>query len=265
LSQHAASSNRGEREREQKKKKNNSSSVEARAREFFFSLLPGEVRGESPIRRCQPARGRVPAFRGDRGAGCWCGRGSDCCSLAAVDGAAEPDAMLLSCGSLSSWVRRFVACVGGCFGCAQPTPIIAVDQPSKGLRIQGRSVKRRNLSDDFWSSSPHDMENSALQSRHSMSSISTAAQPNDQLAAGSSSNPNEFVNQGLLIWHQTRQQWIGKRRRNSQGQQSQEPKISHNATYESLLGSTKPFPQPIPLAEMVDFLVISWEQEGLYD
>lgn len=30
---------------------------------------------------------------------------------------------------------------------------------------------------------------------------------------------------GLLLWHQTRQQWIGKRRRNSQGQQSQEPKI----------------------------------------
>ncbi|RCV04983.1 hypothetical protein SEVIR_1G044600v4 [Setaria viridis] len=173
--------------------------------------------------------------------------------------------MLLNCGSLSSWVRRFVACVGGCFGCAQPTPIIAVDEPSKGLRIQGRSVKRRHLSDDFWSSSPHEMENSALQSRHSMSSISTAAQPNDQHAAGSSSNPNEFVNQGLLQWHQTRQQWIGKRKRNSQGQQSREPKISHYATYESLLGSTKPFAQSIPLSEMVDFLVVSWEQEGLYD
>jgi len=152
----------------------------------------------------------------------------------------------------------------GFFGCAQPTPIIAVDEPSKGLRIQGRSVKRRNLSDDFWSSSPRDMENSALQSRHSMSSMSTTAQPNDQQAAGSSSNPNEFVNQGLLLWHQTRQQWIGKRRRNSQGQ-SQEPKISRNATYESLLGSTKSFAQPIPLSEMVVFLVMSWEQEGLYD
>jgi hypothetical protein len=85
----------------------------------------------------------------------------------------------------------------GCFGCAQPTPIIAVDEPTKGLRIQGRSVKRRNLSDDFWSSSPHEMENSALQSRHSMSSISTGAQPND--ASGSSSSPNEFVNQGKQV------------------------------------------------------------------
>lgn len=87
----------------------------------------------------------------------------------------------------------------GCFGCAQPTPIIAVDEPTKGLRIQGRSVKRRNLSDDFWSSSPHELENSALQSRHSMSSISTAAQSNDQHASGSSSSPNEFVNQGKLV------------------------------------------------------------------
>ncbi|OEL25609.1 hypothetical protein BAE44_0013371 [Dichanthelium oligosanthes] len=133
----------------------------------------------------------------------------------------------------------------GCFGCAQPTPIIAVDEPSKGLRIQGRSVKRRNLSDDFWSSSPHEMENSALQSRHSMSSISTTAQPNEQHAAGSSSNPNEFVNQGKRVFM---------------------PALApYNATYESLLGSTKPFPQPIPLGEMVDFLVVSWEQEGLYD
>jgi hypothetical protein len=88
----------------------------------------------------------------------------------------------------------------GCFGCAQPTPIIAVDEPSKGLRIQGRSVKRRHLSDDFWSSSPLELDNSALQSRHSMSSISTAAQPNDQHAAGSSSNPNEFVNQGIRVF-----------------------------------------------------------------
>uniref|UniRef100_K3YW60 Gag1-like clamp domain-containing protein n=1 Tax=Setaria italica TaxID=4555 RepID=K3YW60_SETIT len=151
--------------------------------------------------------------------------------------------MLLNCGSLSSWVRRFVACVGGCFGCAQPTPIIAVDEPSKGLRIQGRSVKRRHLSDDFWSSSPHEMENSALQSRHSMSSISTAAQPNDQHAAGSSSNPNEFVNQGLLQWHQTRQQWIGKRKRNSQGQQSREPKIR--------------------LVVQVSFFFLLWNTKGL--
>ncbi|KAL6628967.1 hypothetical protein ACP70R_028732 [Stipagrostis hirtigluma subsp. patula] len=222
--------------------------------------------------------------------------------------------MLLSCGSLSSWVRRLVACVGrrGCFGCAQPTPITAVDEPSKGLRIQGRSIKKRSLSEDFWSTSPHEMENSALHSRHSMSSISTAAQTNDQHAAGSSSNPNEFVNQGLLLWNQTRQQWVGNRIRSSQGQQRREPKISISnmkfllndllgddefvvsaheyrdyqfyvmciisvvGTLEEgriLLGmlhtkacleARNHLHNPSHL-EMVDFLVNSWEQEGLYD
>jgi hypothetical protein len=98
-----------------------------------------------------------------------------------------------------------------------------------------------------------------------MSSMSAAAQPNDQQAAGSSSIPNEFVNQGLLLWNQTRQQWVGNRGHSSQGQQHREGKISLNATYESLLASSKPFAQPIPLPEMVDFLVNSWEQEGLYD
>ncbi|KAG5390849.1 hypothetical protein IGI04_032390 [Brassica rapa subsp. trilocularis] len=37
------------------------------------------------------------------------------------------------------------------------------------------------------------------------------------------------------------------------------------ASYDSLLGSNKLFSQPIPLNEMVDFLVEVWEQEGLYD
>ena len=100
---------------------------------------------------------------------------------------------------IMSWSILALQQSRGCFGCAQPTPIIAVDEPTKGLRIQGRSVKRRNLSNDFWSSSPHEMENSALQSPHSMSSISTVAQPNDQHASGSSSSPNEFVNQGKLV------------------------------------------------------------------
>jgi hypothetical protein len=40
------------------------------------------------------------------------------------------------------------------------------------------------------------MENSGIQSQRSMSSISTVAQSSDQHAAGSSSNPNEFVSQG---------------------------------------------------------------------
>ncbi|KAJ9702581.1 hypothetical protein PVL29_004359 [Vitis rotundifolia] len=109
------------------------------------------------------------------------------------------------------------------------------------------------------------MDNSAVQSQGSISSISTSNQTFDPHSnAGSTSNPPEFVNHGLLLWNQTRQQWIGNQKSQNRTQ-VQEPRISWNATYESLLGTNKPLPQPIPLAEMVDFLVDVWEQEGLYD
>ncbi|KAL5190037.1 Phospholipase D alpha 1 [Glycine soja] len=69
---------------------------------------------------------------------------------------------------------------------------------------------------------------------------------------------------GLLLWNQMRRQWVGNRRHENKKQVG-EPIISWNATYESLMGTNKPFPRPIPLGEMVDFLVDIWEMEGLYD
>ncbi|CAI0444360.1 unnamed protein product [Linum tenue] len=78
-----------------------------------------------------------------------------------------------------------------------------------------------------------------------MSSISTLNQPLDPCSnAGSSSNPPEFKSFTSKL----------------------SPVCgSWNSSYESLLGSNKPFTRPVPLAEMVDFLVDVWEQEGLYD
>ncbi|KAF9600105.1 hypothetical protein IFM89_003652, partial [Coptis chinensis] len=67
-----------------------------------------------------------------------------------------------------------------------------------------------------------------------------------------------------ILWNQTRQQWIGNRPRN-RTHHVREPRLSWNVTYDSLLGTNKPFPQPITLSEMVDFLVDVWEQEGMYD
>ncbi|PRQ47693.1 hypothetical protein RchiOBHm_Chr2g0102501 [Rosa chinensis] len=79
----------------------------------------------------------------------------------------------------------------------KPTPIIAVDEPSKGLKIQGRSVKRPGISDDFWSSSKYDLDNSAVQSQRSISSISTLHQTLlHGSGAGSTSSQPDFVNQG---------------------------------------------------------------------
>ncbi|KAL0924254.1 hypothetical protein M5K25_005070 [Dendrobium thyrsiflorum] len=174
---------------------------------------------------------------------------------------------MISCRSLYTWIGQTISCMGGCLGCyTKPTPITAVDEPSKGLQIQGQSIRKPGLSDDFWSTSTYEMENSGVQSQRSISSISTSTQTLDSHGGtGSTSNPSEFVNHGFLLWNQIRQQWIGNKNSQKVSEQVREPRLSWNATYDSLLGSNKRFPQPIPLPEMVDFLVDVWEQEGLYD
>ncbi|GER35350.1 A-kinase anchor protein 10, partial [Striga asiatica] len=144
----------------------------------------------------------------------------------------------------------------GCLGCCSKPPlVISVDEPSKRLKFQGQRVKKRSLTEDFWSHTSGDMDNRSFPSHRSISSISTSNQTIDsQSNADGPSNPSEF----------TRQQWIGVKG-SQKNKQTREPKLSWNATYENLLGTNKSFPQPIPLAEMVDFLVDVWEQEGLYD
>ncbi|XP_038899929.1 uncharacterized protein LOC120087116 isoform X1 [Benincasa hispida] len=124
------------------------------------------------------------------------------------------------------------------------------------------------------------MDNIANQSQGGDSSIKTNRLQGD---SSESNVPTAFVNHvlvvGLLLWNQTRQHWVQNRKSGNKEHLIREPKLnthclcmpksfwlcSWNATYDSLLGSNKPFPQPIPLGEMVDFLVDAWEQEGLYD
>ncbi|CAI9096658.1 OLC1v1032857C1 [Oldenlandia corymbosa var. corymbosa] len=172
------------------------------------------------------------------------------------------------CRFLPSWISTIIACMGGCLGCcAKPPLIISVDEPNKGLKIQGQRVKKASVTEDFWSSSTCEMDNnSTFPSQRSVSSISTSTQTLDpNSSSGSMCQSSEFVNHGLLLWNQTRQQWIKDKESKTKPKETQDAKLCWNATYESLLGSNKPFPQPIPLPEMVDFLVDIWEQEGLYD
>uniref|UniRef100_A0A6M2EV87 Gag1-like clamp domain-containing protein n=1 Tax=Populus davidiana TaxID=266767 RepID=A0A6M2EV87_9ROSI len=186
------------------------------------------------------------------------------CSFAVFSGAYFRALLLLG---MESFKRKCKAVFSsrGCFGCcAKPPTIIAIDASSKGRRVQKRSVKKSSKSNNFWSTSAGDMENSTMHSQGSLSSISTLNQQLDPSSAGSTSNSSEFVNRGVLLWNQTRQQWLGNKKTQNR-KQVREPTISWNATYESLLGSNKPFARPVPLAEMVDFLVDVWEQEGLYD
>ncbi|XP_009758057.1 uncharacterized protein LOC107817598 isoform X1 [Nicotiana tabacum] len=153
-----------------------------------------------------------------------------------------------------------------CLGCCiKPPHVISVDRPSKGQKVQGKHLRKRSSRDDFWSSSACEMENSAFPSQRSISSISTSNQGLDPHSSSSTTNNNaEFVNHGLILWSKTRQEWIGSRTPQKRTA-AREPKLSFGASYETLLGTNKPFPQSIPLSEMVDFLVDVWEQEGLYD
>ncbi|KAK4566563.1 hypothetical protein RGQ29_002720 [Quercus rubra] len=67
-----------------------------------------------------------------------------------------------------------------------------------------------------------------------------------------------------IAWHEKRREWVGDQSQRSR-RTPREPIMSWTTTYEDLLLSTEPFQQPIPLAEMVDFLVDIWNEEGLYD
>ncbi|KAF2307429.1 hypothetical protein GH714_028498 [Hevea brasiliensis] len=79
-----------------------------------------------------------------------------------------------------------------------------------------------------------------------------------------SSEKDVFVNHAEVAWHERRKQWVGDPSQKLQ-RMFREPIMSLTTTYEDLLCSTEPFQQPIPLAEMVDFLVDIWHEEGLYD
>lgn len=79
----------------------------------------------------------------------------------------------------------------------KPTPIIAVDEPAKGLRIQGQTVRKPHISDGFWSSSTCDLDNGNIQSQRSISSVSTLNQILYHSGGTSTTGTNsEFVNPG---------------------------------------------------------------------
>ncbi|KAG6717570.1 hypothetical protein I3842_04G107600 [Carya illinoinensis] len=124
----------------------------------------------------------------------------------------------------------------GCLGCyPKPKLTTSVDEQSKGrTQRQGQS-----------STNTCEMDNSAV---HSQRSISSNQALDSGGCAGRMRNTSEFINHGLLLWNQTRQQWLGNKGSHRQPQ-VHEPRISWNdATYENLLTSKKPFPQPIRLS-----------------
>ncbi|CAN4100219.1 unnamed protein product [Withania somnifera] len=154
-----------------------------------------------------------------------------------------------------------------CLGSNSKTILTSsVHEPLNEQKHLDHLVHKAKLSADFWTTSTRDMENqSTAQSQGSISSISSSTQTDDAHGAVNTNNHSEFVNHGFVRWNQIRQLWVGHKSPEKQPKQLLEPKLSLNATYDSLLGSNKPLPKHIPLAEMVDFLVDVWGQEGMYD
>ncbi|KAJ9559586.1 hypothetical protein OSB04_004746 [Centaurea solstitialis] len=145
----------------------------------------------------------------------------------------------------------------GCLGCDEKHKLM------KSQDSQPRPVSRPCMAEGVWTSSRFGVENSAV---HSLGAISPTETPNPILDSHGTENTSEdFINHGFLFWNQSRQQWVGDKGKSNQEDQLRESTLSWNETYASLLGSNKPFAMPVPLSEMVDFLVDVWEQEGMYD
>ncbi|KAM5559724.1 hypothetical protein ABKV19_021084 [Rosa sericea] len=98
-------------------------------------------------------------------------------------------------------------------------------------------------------------------------SNSHESQPSDASDSTNKEKPTEkvvFINHAEIAWQERRREWVGDQSQKSR-RAPREPIMSWTATYEDLLLTTEPFQEPIPLAEMVDFLVDIWLEEGLYD
>lgn len=78
------------------------------------------------------------------------------------------------------------------------------------------------------------------------------------------SSTSIFVNHAAIAWDESRRKWIGNASQRSD-RITKDQMISWSTTYEDLLSTHEPFTEPIPLPEMVDFLVDIWHDEGLFD
>ncbi|XP_074585952.1 uncharacterized protein LOC141841669 isoform X2 [Curcuma longa] len=127
------------------------------------------------------------------------------------------------------------------------------DQPSRGWRRHS-------------SSSLIDMENDvnslSLLDAHQPLSLTSVCE--DTKVAVENTKNDSVVNQGTIAWNEMRRKWLGDNSKKCRRIPS-EPSITWFSTYDDLLSTSRPFPQAIPLSEMVDFLVDIWQDEGLYE
>eukprot|EP00250_Pteridium_aquilinum_P006181 c16152_g1_i1 orf=191-682(+) len=118
---------------------------------------------------------------------------------------------------------------------------------------------------DWWATSSGEMENHAA-SRRPLEQNTPRSTPHNQENRMLNNDPSNttFVNHALLLWEEQRRQWVGNKPEGA-NEQALEPVLSAETTYDDLLTTNRPFPRPVPLQEMMQFLVEIWIQEGLYD
>ncbi|KAL0927194.1 hypothetical protein M5K25_001357 [Dendrobium thyrsiflorum] len=160
-----------------------------------------------------------------------------------------------------SWAALFLSssCLGGLVK-SHSLPGRTLKTPQKRRRSRISTHKRRQ-----WSSSPEIMANNASVANSLETHISPCPLPNEaNKLAEENLSSDSFVNHAAISWVAERREWVGDQTRKL-CRSPREPIISWCTTYEDLLSTNNPFPQPIPLSEMVDFLVDIWHEEGLYD
>ena len=155
----------------------------------------------------------------------------------------------------SSSLYGYSCCIGN-LSKSQPLPDY---KPKTSVRKKTRHLsigKRRQCSPGLEA-----MENNVSVSVSLEGNISSL--PNS-IINDSNGKDTSFINHAAIAWAEMRRQWTGDQEKVPK-EASQEPIISWCTTYDDLLSTSERFPQPIPLSEMVDFLVDIWHEEGLYD
>ncbi|URE01153.1 hypothetical protein MUK42_02083 [Musa troglodytarum] len=93
------------------------------------------------------------------------------------------------------------------------------------------------------------MENNVSNSLSLVTNVSSCPTTVNDETKSMEENANNvsFVNQGAIAWSEMRREWVGDRSKRPH-RAPREPTISWCATYEDLLSTNRPFPQPIPLS-----------------
>ncbi|GJN32296.1 hypothetical protein PR202_gb20793 [Eleusine coracana subsp. coracana] len=143
-------------------------------------------------------------------------------------------------------------------------------QPPPNFKLKGSTGKKSRYSSvgkgRQWQSGPEAMENNASISVSLEGNISSVPNSiiNDSKMLMQNGTDTSFINHAAEHWAEMRRQWVGHQAEVPK-KAPQEPVISWCTTYDDLLLTSECFPRPIPLPEMVDFLVDVWHEEGLYD